>query len=67
MHQQWFGTYAGAYATGAGQIFAGGGSPADVAAASSQLHAAARQYADANVTLQPGTPAFKAALNRSYL
>jgi outer membrane receptor protein involved in Fe transport len=61
---QWFGTYAGAYATGAGQILAGGGSPADVAAASSQLHAGARQYADANVTLQPGTPEFEEALNR---
>lgn len=60
---QWFGTYAGAYATGAGQILAGGGSPADVAAASSQLHAGARQYADATVTLQPGTPEFKAALD----
>jgi outer membrane receptor protein involved in Fe transport len=61
---QWFGTYAGAYAQGAGQIIAGGGSPADVAAASSQLHAAARQYADGTVTLQPGTPEFKAALDR---
>ncbi len=59
---QWFGTYAGAYATGAGQILQGGGSPADVVAASAQLHAGARQFADANVTLQPGTPEFKAAL-----
>ena len=52
---QWFGTYAGAYAQGVGQIFAGGGSPADVAAASPQLHAASRQAADGLVTLQPGT------------
>ncbi|WP_111706892.1 TonB-dependent receptor domain-containing protein [Lutibacter citreus] len=59
----WFGTYAGAYATGASQILAGGGTQADVAAASSQLHAGARQYADANVTLQPGTPEFKKALD----
>ena len=61
--KQWFGTYAGAYATGVGQILGGGGSPADVAAASAQLHAGARQFADANVTLQPGTPEFKAALD----
>lgn len=60
---QWFGTYAGAYATGASQIIGGGGSLTDVQAASSQLHAAARQYADANVTLKPGTAAFKSALN----
>jgi outer membrane cobalamin receptor len=55
---QWFGTYAGAYAQGAGQIIGGGGNPFDPAV-QSQLHAAARQYADANVTLQPGSPAFK--------
>jgi len=60
---QWFGTYAGAYATGAQGILLGGGSFADVQAASSQLHAGARQYADATVTLQPGTPEFKAALD----
>ncbi|MDP3357810.1 MAG: TonB-dependent receptor [Lutibacter sp.] len=60
---QWFGTYAGAYLTGAGQILAAGGSPANVIAAAPQLHAGARQYADANVTLQPGTPEFKAALD----
>lgn len=61
---QWFGTYAGAYAQGVNQIFAGGGSPADVAAASPQLHAASRQAADGLVTLQPGTPEFQAAFNR---
>ncbi|WP_298365245.1 TonB-dependent receptor [uncultured Lutibacter sp.] len=61
--QQWFGTYAGAYALGAKQILDGGGSPTDVAAASSQLHAGAREFADATVTLQPGTPEFKAALD----
>jgi outer membrane cobalamin receptor len=60
---QWFGTYTGAYLTGAGQILAAGGSPADVIAAAPQLHAGARQYADATVTLQPGTPEFKAALD----
>lgn len=60
---QWFGTYAGAYATGASAILQGGGSMSDVLAASSQLHAGARQYADTNVTLQPGTPEFKAALD----
>ena len=68
---QWFGTYAGAYAQGAGaimqQVLTGGGSMADVlnavGAASSQLHAGARQYSDATVTLQPGTPEFEAALN----
>ncbi len=59
----WFGTYAGAYATGAGQILGAGGSLADVQAASSQLHAGARQYADATVTLQPGTTEFKTAFD----
>ena len=48
----WFGTYVGAYLQASGQ-----GAPADVA------HSSARQYADANVTLQPGTPEFKAALD----
>ncbi len=70
--QTWFGTYAGAFAQGAGpivqQVLLGGGSQADainaVNAAASQLHAGARQFADANVTLQPGTPAFEAAFNR---
>ena len=61
---QWFGTYAGAYLQGIGGILGAGGSPADVQAASSQLHAGARQYADATVTLQPGTPAFKTAFDR---
>jgi iron complex outermembrane recepter protein len=59
----WFGTYAGAYVQGAGAILAGGGSMAQVQAAAPQLHAGARQYADATVTLQPGTPEFKAALD----
>ncbi|RPE00201.1 TonB-dependent receptor [Aureibaculum marinum] len=48
---QWFGAYAqtflGAIAQGSGQDAA---------------HAAARQFADANVTLQPGTPEFDAQL-----
>ncbi len=61
---QWFGTYAGAYLQGIGGILGAGGSPANVLAASSQLHAGARQYADATVTLQPGTPAFKTAFDR---
>jgi len=68
---QWFGTYAGAYAQGAGaimqQVLTSGGSMADVlnavGAASPQLHAGARQYSDATVTLQPGTPEFAAALS----
>lgn len=67
---QWFGTYAGAYAQGAGgimqQVLGAGGSMADVfnavEAASPQLHAASRQAADGLVTLQPGSPEFKAAL-----
>ena len=60
---QWFGTYAGAYAQGAGQILGGGGDPL-LPAAQAQLHAAARQAADGLVTLKPGTPEFQAALNR---
>ncbi|WP_372746508.1 TonB-dependent receptor domain-containing protein [Lutibacter sp.] len=49
---EWFGTYAGAYLQG---VLSG--------ASSDLAHAGARQYADANVTLQPGTAEFKAALN----
>ena len=49
---QWFGAYAGAYLQGVL-----GGATSDMA------HAGARQYADANVTLQPGTAGFKAALD----
>lgn len=49
---EWFGTYAGAYLQG---VLNG--------ASSDLAHAGARQYADANVTLQPGTAEFKAALN----
>jgi len=60
---QWFGTYAGAYVTGASQVLGGGGNPFDPAV-QSQLHASARQYADATVTLKPGSPEFEAALNR---
>ncbi|MEE9349609.1 MAG: TonB-dependent receptor [Flavobacteriaceae bacterium] len=55
---QWFGTYVGAYATGATQILMGGGSMTDVTNAAPNLHAGARTYADANVTIQPGTAAF---------
>ncbi len=56
--EQWFGTYAATYF----QAIAGAiqGVPAgnnDVA------HAVARQNSDATVTLQPGTPEFKAALD----
>ncbi|MFC2126937.1 TonB-dependent receptor domain-containing protein [Bacteroidota bacterium] len=50
--QQWFGTYVGAF------LGAKGASAPDAVA-----HATAREYADANVTLQPGTEAFKTALN----
>ncbi len=60
---QWFGTYAGAYVQGAGQILGGGGNPSDPAV-QAQLHAAARQFADANVTPQPGTPEFKALFDK---
>jgi outer membrane cobalamin receptor len=59
--EEWFGTYVGAYATGAVQILGSGGAPADIVAASAQLHAGARQFADANATIQPGSPEFKAA------
>ena len=45
---QWFGTYVGAYLQGV----QGG-------ATSAQAHAGARQFADTNITPQPGTPAFK--------
>lgn len=67
---EWFGTYAGAYAQGAGgimqQVLGAGGTMNDVLGAintaSPQLHAASRQAADGLVTLQPGSPEFKAAL-----
>ena len=60
---QWFGTYAGAYVQGAGAVLGGGGNPFDPAV-QAQLHAGARQFADANVTLQPGTPEFQALFNQ---
>jgi len=68
----WFGTYVGAYLQGTTdiitQVMTGGGSYADgIAAAqgaSAQLHAGSRGYADANVTLKPGTPEFEAAFNK---
>ena len=41
----WFGTYAGAYVQGAGQVLAGGGNPFDPAV-QAQLHAGARAFAD---------------------
>ncbi|SFS65572.1 TonB-dependent receptor domain-containing protein [Lutibacter maritimus] len=54
---EWFGTYAGTYLQAiTGQI--SGVSPGD----SGVAHAVARQNADATITLQPGTPEFKAAL-----
>ena len=49
---QWFGTYVGAYL----QAVIGG-------ATSAQAHAGARQYSDATITLQPGTPEFDAKFN----
>jgi outer membrane receptor protein involved in Fe transport len=55
---EWFGTYAGTYLQAiTGQI--SGVSPGD----SGVAHAVARQNSDATITLQPGTPEFKAALN----
>lgn len=54
---EWFGTYAGTYLQAiTGQI--SGVSPGD----SGVAHAVARQNSDATITLQPGTPEFKAAL-----
>ena len=60
---QWFGTYAGAYVQGAGGVLAGGGNPFDPAV-QAQLHAGARQFADATVTAQPGTPEFQTLFNQ---
>jgi len=55
---EWFGTYAGTYLQAiTGQI--PGVSPGD----SGVAHAVARQNSDATITLQPGTPEFKAALD----
>lgn len=59
----WFGQYVGAYAQGAQQILMGGGSPSDVAAASSQLHNAARQFADQG-RFVPGTDEFSNAFDK---
>tara|TARA_R110002049_G_scaffold37208_1_gene117544 strand:+ start:110192 stop:113002 length:2811 start_codon:yes stop_codon:yes gene_type:complete len=61
--QEWFGTYAGAYVQGAGQVAGGGGDPFDPAV-QAQLHAAARVAADQMVTIQPGTPEFDALFNQ---
>ncbi len=60
---EWFGTYAGAYVQGAGQVLAGGGNPFDPAV-QSQLHAGARAFADQTMTPQPGTPEFKALFDQ---
>ena len=59
----WFGTYAGAYVQGAGGVLAGGGNPFDPAV-QAQLHAGARAFADATLTPQPGTAAFKTLFNK---
>ncbi|MCF6350972.1 MAG: TonB-dependent receptor [Flavobacteriaceae bacterium] len=50
----WFGTYAAVF----GQNWNANGNNADLA------HAAAREFADENVTLQPGTPEFETAFNQ---
>jgi outer membrane receptor protein involved in Fe transport len=50
---QWFGTYVGAYL----QAVLGG-------ATSDQAHAGARQFADTNITPQPGTPEFQTLFNQ---
>ncbi|RFN59505.1 TonB-dependent receptor [Marixanthomonas ophiurae] len=50
---EWFGTYVGAYLTGV-----------TTGATPEQAHAGARVFADENVTLQPGTPEFKAAFDK---
>lgn len=50
----WFGTYVGAYLNG---FMTNPSTP------ETQLHAAARAYADATVTPQPGTEAFKTLFN----
>ena len=70
---EWFGTYVGAYASGAGDIYAAalaaGATPdqamAAVQAHESDLHAGARAYADANITPQPGTPEFETLFNQT--
>lgn len=61
--QEWFGGYAAAYAQAAGQLLAGGGNPNDPAA-QNQIHAGAREFADANFTPQPGSPEFIALFNK---
>ena len=60
--QAWFGTYTGAYVQGANQVLSGGGNPFDPAT-QSQLHVAAREFANANALPQPGSPEFENALN----
>ena len=56
--QQWFGTYAATYF----QAIAGA-VPGVPAGNNDIAHTVARQNSDAAVTLQPGTPEFKSALN----
>ncbi len=60
--QTWFGTYTGAYVQGASQVLGSGGNPFDPAV-QSQLHIAARQFADANALPQPGSAEFETAFN----
>ena len=69
---QWYGTYVGAYAQGASDIYTDAimaGASADQAMAlvednSAALHAGARAFADQNVTPQPGTPEFDTLFNQ---
>lgn len=60
---QWFGTYAGGYLNGVLGALGAGLDPNDPNLQAS-FHAGARAFADATLTLQPGTPEFKALFDQ---
>lgn len=60
--QNWFGNYTGAYIQGAAAVAGGGGNPFDPNV-QSQLHIAAREFADTNALPQPGSVEYETAFN----
>lgn len=60
---QWFGAYVQGFLGASQQAIMGGMSPTQYQQSQAQMHAAARAYADAAYTLQPGTAAFNNLFN----
>lgn len=60
---QWFGAYVQGFMGATQQAIIAGMTPAQYSASQAQFHDAARAYADAAYTPQPGTAAFKSLFN----